>query len=301
MGEQSGARHHRESGVGECVDHLVGPGDREEGVLLPPDQLNRDVDLTVEASQPFDMSRFDGPQHPPGCVQSLTTLVKGPQEELVELAVDQAGVDEAITQQKRTSSDPRSRHCPAKDRVEARQSAWRKEGLQASTEAVGLLAIDQAHRSQPRVAGHRMPCDQTPAVLTDQRHIVEPQQFDHAAFPQGAHPYIVNIDEVGRDLLWRLQRQVLQDPDDGPLRGVLDDILAMPTVESDWRAIDLSVPADPALVVHLRAGDVDLRFVTVVTAFEAPQNAAVEDITIEAWFPVDDATADMMRALANAG
>lgn len=119
--------------------------------------------------------------------------------------------------------------------------------------------------------------------------------------PQGAHPYIVNIDEVGRDLLWRLQRQVLQDPDDGPLRGVLDDILAMPTVESDWRAIDLSVPADPALVVHLRAGDVDLRFVTVVTAFEAPQNAAVEDITIEAWFAVDDATADMMRALANAG
>lgn len=118
--------------------------------------------------------------------------------------------------------------------------------------------------------------------------------------PQGAHPYIVNIDEVGRDLLWRLQRQVLEDPDDGLLRGVLDDILAMSTVQSDWRAIDLSVPADPALVVHLRAGEVDLRFVTVVTAFQAPQNAAVEDIAIEAWFPVDDATADVMRALAEA-
>lgn len=116
--------------------------------------------------------------------------------------------------------------------------------------------------------------------------------------PEGAYPYIVNIDEVGRDLLWRLQREVLADPADGLLRGLLDDVLAMPTVNPGWRALDLSVPADPALVVHLRAGDIDLRFITVVTAFQAPQNAAVEDITIEAWFPVDDTTADAMRALA---
>lgn len=117
--------------------------------------------------------------------------------------------------------------------------------------------------------------------------------------PDGAHPYVVNIDEVGRDLLWRLQREVLADPDDGLLRAVLDDVLALPTVDPDWREVDLSVPAEPALVVHLRAGDVDARFITMVTAFQAPQNAAVEDLAIEAWFPADDATAELMRALAS--
>ncbi len=54
----------------------------------------------------------------------------------------------------------------------------------------------------------------------------------------------------------------------------------------------------PPLVVHLRAGDLDLRFITMVTAFQAPQNAAVEDLAIEAWFPADDATAELMRSMA---
>ena len=116
--------------------------------------------------------------------------------------------------------------------------------------------------------------------------------------PEGAHASIVNFDEVGRDLLWRIQREVLADPHDTVLRGVLDDLLAMPTVDPDWRRVDLSVPADPTLVVHLRAGDVDLHFTTMVTAFQAPQNAAVEEIAVEAWFPADEATAEVMRALA---
>ena len=116
--------------------------------------------------------------------------------------------------------------------------------------------------------------------------------------PAGAHPYVVNIDEVGRDLLWRIQREALADPDDVLLREVLDDVLAMPTVAPGWRDVDLSVMAEPTLVVHLRAGDVDLRFITLVTAFQAPQNAAVEELAVEAWFPADEDTAALMRALA---
>ena len=84
------------------------------------------------------------------------------------------------------------------------------------------------------------------------------------------------------------------------MRGVLDDILAMPTVDRDWRDVDLSVPVEPTLVVHLRLGDVELRFVTMVMAFQAPQNAAVEDLVVEAWFPADDATDRTLRAAAAA-
>lgn len=117
--------------------------------------------------------------------------------------------------------------------------------------------------------------------------------------PRGAQPAIVNFDEVGRDLLWRVQREVLAEKD-SPLREVLDDVIKLPTVADDWREVDLSVPSEPALVVHLRAGDVDLRFVTLVTAFQAPQAVWLDELRIETWFPSDEATADGCRRLADA-
>ena len=108
----------------------------------------------------------------------------------------------------------------------------------------------------------------------------------------------MNFDEVGRHLLWRIQREVLADPDDGEMRDLLDELLAMPTVDPDWRHVDLLVPSDPALVLHLRHEDLELRFLTMITAFQTPQNVAVEHLRIEAWFPYDGATADAWRASA---
>ncbi len=116
--------------------------------------------------------------------------------------------------------------------------------------------------------------------------------------PAGAQPSIANFDEVGRELLWRIQREVLADPGDGELRDLLDDLLAMETVDPGWRSVDLVAPSDPALVLHLRTADLDLRFLTTITAFQAPQNVAVEHVRIETWLPYDDATADACRQMA---
>lgn len=116
--------------------------------------------------------------------------------------------------------------------------------------------------------------------------------------PDGAASAIVNFDEVGRSLLWRLQREVLAEPDDGPLRELLDDVLAMPTVGDDWREADLSVPSSPALEVRLRVAGDELRFLTLVTAFQAPQAVLVDELRIETWFPADDVTAAACHALA---
>jgi transcriptional regulator with XRE-family HTH domain len=116
--------------------------------------------------------------------------------------------------------------------------------------------------------------------------------------PAGAQPFIVNFDEVGRHLLWRIQRQALANPDDEGLGALLDDLLSMPTVAHDWRSVDLSVPSEPVLAIHLRNGDLDLRFLTTITTFQAPQNIAVEQLLIEHWFPFDHATAEACRHLA---
>jgi MmyB-like transcription regulator ligand binding domain len=115
--------------------------------------------------------------------------------------------------------------------------------------------------------------------------------------PMGAQPHLANFADVGRELLWRIQREVLADPDDGEMQELLDDLLEMPTVDPDWRQVDLMVPSDPALVLHLRTADLDLRFLTMITAFQAPQNVAVEHLRIETWFPYDAATAEACRNL----
>jgi transcriptional regulator with XRE-family HTH domain len=119
--------------------------------------------------------------------------------------------------------------------------------------------------------------------------------------PAGAQPRIVNFDEVGRQLLWRVQREALDDPDDGALQELLDELLSMPTVDPDWRHVDLEVPSDPMLVLHLRVLGTDLRFLTTITSFQAPQHVAVEQLRIETWYPYDDATAAACRALAGPG
>jgi transcriptional regulator with XRE-family HTH domain len=108
--------------------------------------------------------------------------------------------------------------------------------------------------------------------------------------PAEAQPHLVNFAEIGREILWRIQRELLADPDDAALRELLDELLAMPTVDPDWRRVDLAVASEPALVVHLRLGSRDLRFLTAVTAFQAPQNMVVEQLRIEQWLPYDEVT-----------
>ena len=118
--------------------------------------------------------------------------------------------------------------------------------------------------------------------------------------PAGAQPLIANFDDVGRQLLWRIQREVLAAPDDHELHALLDDLLAFPTIAPDWRQVDLAAATDPALVLHLRRGPIELRFLTTITTFQAPHNLAVERLRIEHWLPYDDETAARCRRLASA-
>ena len=117
--------------------------------------------------------------------------------------------------------------------------------------------------------------------------------------PEGSHRFIANFHEVGRALLWRVQREALAEPE-SPLRAVLEEVLTMPTVDDDWREPDLTTPAHAALGLHLRAGDVDLRFVTMITAFQAPQSVELDELRIETWFPSDSATASYCANLIGA-
>ena len=169
------------------------------------------------------------------------------------------------------------------------------ELLKSHHEPYPLMTVDRTYRIQDLNDGAAR---LLAAVLGDR---VDPAKMNLARMtfdPNGAQPLLVNFDDVGRLLLWRIQREVLADPDDVELQVLLDELLAMPTVDPDWRHVDPSVPVDPAMVLHLRSDGFELRFLVTATAFEAPQNVAVEQLRIETWFPYDEATAQTCRELA---
>ncbi|MEM9070252.1 MAG: helix-turn-helix transcriptional regulator [Myxococcota bacterium] len=122
-----------------------------------------------------------------------------------------------------------------------------------------------------------------------------PWNLMHLTFDPRLRSAFVNFEELGPAVLWRLQREVLADPNDAELRALLDEVSAMPTVDERWREVDLSVASPPVLLIHLRIGGEDLRFVTMVTALQAPQTVRLDELRIETWFPNDEATANFCR------
>lgn len=105
-----------------------------------------------------------------------------------------------------------------------------------------------------------------------------------------------NFEELGRALLWRMQRELLADPHDDALRALLDEITALAELPEDWRAIDLTVPAQPVLLIHLRINGRDLKFIAMLTVFQAPQAVLLDELRIETWLPCDPDTAAYMAA-----
>ncbi len=100
-------------------------------------------------------------------------------------------------------------------------------------------------------------------------------------------------------MLSRLHREALHRPEDGALGELCDALLAYPGVPASWRQPDFSQPSTAAFSVRLRRGDLALSFLTAMTSFSAPQNITLEELQIESYFPLDEATDAACRRLAD--
>ncbi len=117
--------------------------------------------------------------------------------------------------------------------------------------------------------------------------------------PHGGSEVIENFSEVGRELLWRMQREVLAEPDQGPLRELLDEVLSMDTIAADWRQSDPTAPSEPSVEIRLRVAQQTWSFTLLITAMQAPLTVALDELRVEMWFPSDEVTAEGCRALAH--
>ena len=107
--------------------------------------------------------------------------------------------------------------------------------------------------------------------------------------PQGFRPYISNWEEVAGHLLRRLRRQV-QAYDRPPLRHLMSRLLAMDP-PADWQQPSQSHEG-PMLSVHLLSPAGELRLFSTLAQFGTALDVGMEELMIESYFPVDQATRD---------
>ncbi len=99
------------------------------------------------------------------------------------------------------------------------------------------------------------------------------------------------------EVLTRLQREVLQRPNDQRLAKVLDAALDMPGLPKDWREPDLNQGAQSVFPFRFRVGEHRLDFITTVTSFNTPRNVTLEELRIESYFPANAHTEQLCLQL----
>ena len=117
----------------------------------------------------------------------------------------------------------------------------------------------------------------------------------HALFhPAALRTCMVNWTAVASHALARLRRDVAGRPHDQPARAALDVALS-------YASDDLSAPEDtlmPFLPIHLRRGDHEARFFTLLSSLGAPLDVTAQELLIETYYPADAATARWLATLA---
>jgi transcriptional regulator with XRE-family HTH domain len=102
---------------------------------------------------------------------------------------------------------------------------------------------------------------------------------------------------VARHMLMRLQRE-LSRTGDMRLAALLDRALQYPDVDPSWRFPDEDAKSYDTLALWLQRGDLTLGFMTTLTAFASPGNVLLDEMRLESYFPLDDATQVACEELA---
>jgi transcriptional regulator with XRE-family HTH domain len=135
------------------------------------------------------------------------------------------------------------------------------------------------------------------ALLTEgvAGHLLEPplNVLRLALHPEGLAARIVNLPEWRAHLLDRLGRQAVVTGDPA-LAALHEELVAYPGGEPA-QAVDLAAGAI-AVPLRLRAGDGELAFISTVATFGTAVDVTVAELSVEAFFPADATTAEILRA-----
>jgi transcriptional regulator with XRE-family HTH domain len=136
------------------------------------------------------------------------------------------------------------------------------------------------------------PLNPPPIVLTNLLHALY--------HPEGLRHVIIDWSNLAAVMAERLHREAAADAGDGGLRALRSEVLAYPGIPERILNPRLADAPPVALPLGFRALDgVEARFFTTLTTLGTPLDVTAEELRIESYFPLDEATESLMREMAS--
>ena len=114
----------------------------------------------------------------------------------------------------------------------------------------------------------------------------------------GLQPYIENWQTLIASFLARARRALLANPNDTQLPVLIDEILNHPKAPANWQQVWSAQPA-PAMEMIMRKEKQQYRLFTMLAHFGAPADITLEELSVEMFYPADDATRVALEKLAD--
>jgi hypothetical protein len=110
--------------------------------------------------------------------------------------------------------------------------------------------------------------------------------------PEGLRPCVEHWETVAQALVRRVHREAIGGALDEAGRQLLSEILAYPGVPARWRSpdLDLGTPVVPVVPVSFRHDGRVFHYFSAVTVLGTPQDITLQELRIECFFLLDDAT-----------
>jgi hypothetical protein len=102
--------------------------------------------------------------------------------------------------------------------------------------------------------------------------------------------------EVVRYFIRSVEADAAADNDDATA-SLLERLLNYQDVRSVLKPSTVA-PAGPVLPMHFRKADVSLKLFTTLATLGTPQDVTVQELRVECFFPMDQATAAVLRGWA---
>jgi transcriptional regulator with XRE-family HTH domain len=115
-----------------------------------------------------------------------------------------------------------------------------------------------------------------------------------ALHPNGVAPRIVNFAQLRATLLLWLRRQAISTGDPA-LAALYEELIELPGGKP---SLTEHVGEDLAVPLRIRSADSVLSFISTITTFARATDITVAELSIESFYPTDQATAEALRAFA---
>ena len=104
--------------------------------------------------------------------------------------------------------------------------------------------------------------------------------------PKGLRPFVANWEAVAASLFQRIHREAVGGVLDDAMRALVDELLALPGVELDWRVAE-APSTSPVIPIGFVVDGVVSNWFSMVTTVGTPQTVAAQEMRVECMFPAD--------------